>query len=371
MVYGGTIRQNDNTKVFMATVLSLLVLIIVTVYGFKVLFLNNGNNRRYNSLLYAQVINNSMPVIEVTTFEEEALAESNITIQGEVLKLLGIDINNPVSILSRELPVVKSTLNNESNMGAVIAENTYGINPFNLSEGQITASGSKGGNNINSSSRGSSGSTGTVNNPALKQDLAKSKPRVLIYHTHTTEAFSPNGNYNSDSNKNIVDIGEQLKVELENNYGISVIHDKTVHDSDFNNSYSKSRTTVESYLNQYRDFDLIIDMHRDAVYSKSSVTTNMNGENVAKIMFVLTKKNPSFSKNQAVVDELTKISNDIFPGFCRGTYYYNYGNKYFNQDKSGNAILVEVGANVNTHQEAKNSAKYTARIIAEYLSKQK
>ncbi len=370
MLYGVTIRQNNNTKAFMATVISLLVLIVATVYGFKVLFLNNGNNRRYNSLLYAQVINNSMPVIEVTTFEEEALAENNITIQGEFFKLLGIDMNNPISILSRELPVVK-TLSNDGNTGSVIADNTYNISSFNLSEGQITANASKVGYDITNSSRGNSGSNATVINPSLKEGLAKSKPRVLIYHTHTTEAFSPNGNYNSDPNKSIVDVGEELKTELEKNYGVEVIHDKTVHDSDFNNSYSKSRVTVERYLSQYKDFDLIIDMHRDAVYSKNSVTMTMNGENVAKIMFVLTKKNPSFSKNQAVANELIKISNDLFPGFCRGTYYYNYGNKYFNQDKSSNAILVEVGANVNTHQEAKNSAKYTARIIAEYLSKQK
>ncbi|NLP27373.1 MAG: stage II sporulation protein P [Clostridia bacterium] len=369
MLYGGTIRQNANTKFFIASIVSLIVLIAVTVYGFKILFLNNGNNRRYNSLLYAQVINNSMPVIEVTTFEEEALAENNITIQGEILKLLGININNPISILSREIPIVKAISNKDANMEATIADNT--ISPFNLSEGQITASASKRGIDSGNFSRGNSGKTVDVNDPALKEALAKSKPKVLIYHTHTTEAFSPNGNYNGDSNKNIVDIGQDLKTELEKNYGVSVIHDKTIHDSDFNNSYSKSRVTVEKYLKEYTDFDLIIDMHRDAVYSKSSVTMNMNGENVAKLMFVLTKKNPSFSKNQAVVDELTKISNDLFPGFCRGSYYYNYGNKYFNQDKSSNAILVEVGANINTHQEAKNSVKYTARIIAEYLNNQK
>ncbi|NLZ47632.1 MAG: stage II sporulation protein P [Clostridiales bacterium] len=309
-----------------------------------------------------------MPVIEVTTFEEEALAENNITIQGEVLKLLGIDMSNPISILAREISFFKTISINE-NIGTSTVDPTYAISPFNLSEGQITASSNEVVNN--SVSRGNSGNIVDVTNPALKQNLDPAKPRVLIYHTHTTESFSPNGNYNSDQSKNIVDIGEDVKAELENNYGISVIHDKTVHDSNINKSYSNSRITLENYLNQYKDFDLIIDMHRDAVYSKNSVTITMNGESVAKIMFVLTKKNPSFSKNQALVNELIKISDNLFPGFCRGTYYYNYGNKYFNQDKSGNAILIEVGANINTHQEAKNSAKYTARIIAEYLSKQK
>ena len=55
---------------------------------------------------------------------------------------------------------------------------------------------------------------------------------------------------------------------------------------------------MEKYLKEYKDFDLIIDMHRDAVYSKSSVTMNMNGENVAKLMFVLTKKTPPLVKTR-------------------------------------------------------------------------
>jgi Stage II sporulation protein P (SpoIIP). len=123
-----------------------------------------------------------------------------------------------------------------------------------------------------------------------KKALNKDKPEILIYHTHTSESFGENGNYNDDPKKNIVDVGEELKAELENNYGISVIHDTTVHNNDFNRSYYKSRETVDKYMKKYGDFKLVIDMHRDALYSRSSITTKMNGENVTKVMFVLTKK---------------------------------------------------------------------------------
>jgi stage II sporulation protein P len=97
----------------------------------------------------------------------------------------------------------------------------------------------------------------------------------------------------------------------------------------------------------------------------------MNGENVSKIMFVLTRKNPHFSKNSQVVSKLMNISNELFPGYTRSTFYYDFGNVYFNQDLSNNSILIEVGAHTNTHEESRNSAKYMGRIIAEYLKETK
>lgn len=63
------------------------------------------------------------------------------------------------------------------------------------------------------------------------------------------------------------------------------------------------------------------------------------------------------------------ISNKLFPGFCKGIYTgYRRGTKYFNQNKSDNSLLIEVGSNINTVQETKNSAKYLARVIAEYIN---
>lgn len=81
------------------------------------------------------------------------------------------------------------------------------------------------------------------------------------------------------------------------------------------------------------------------------------------------KKNPHFNKNNNMANNIMNTSNKLFPGFCKGIYYYNYGTRYFNQDKSNNAVLIEVGADINTTGEAKASAKYLARIIAECLNK--
>ena len=68
---------------------------------------------------------------------------------------------------------------------------------------------------------------------------------------------------------------------------------------------------------------------------------------------------------------MSKITNSLYPGLAKPTTIYNNGVKAFNQDIFSNSILIEVGANINTSQEAMNSAKYIARIIAEYINGKK
>jgi stage II sporulation protein P len=125
---------------------------------------------------------------------------------------------------------------------------------------------------------------------------------------------------------------------------------------------------LEGYLKKYGDFKLIIDMHRDAGGSKSAVTSKLNGKTAAKIMFVMSKGNPRFKQNQTVVNKLLDISQNLFTGFDKGIYYYNNKVSHFNAELSSNAVLIEVGSEINTLDEAKESTKYLGRIIGEYIN---
>lgn len=88
----------------------------------------------------------------------------------------------------------------------------------------------------------------------------------------------------------------------------------------------------------------------------------------------MTKKNPNYENQFKLVEKIRGISNKLYPGdksspsLNKGTFYYNYGRKYYNQDASGNAILMELGSHINTMDEAKASGKYIARILAEYIN---
>ena len=85
-------------------------------------------------------------------------------------------------------------------------------------------------------------------------------------------------------------------------------------------------------------------------------------------MYVNSRNSSKFTANSKVEKKLTAITNELYPGLLRKTYTYNHGINAFNQDIFSNSILIEVGANTNTSKEAMTSAKYLARIIAEYIN---
>ena len=212
-------------------------------------------------------------------------------------------------------------------------------------------------------------------NPKLKKELNQSKPEVLIYHTHTGEGYSETKNFTDDSNHNVVGVGEIITKELEENYGISVIHDKTVHDVSYNDSYNRSRDTVKKYYDKYGDnFKLVIDIHRDGIDKKKATnrtkdlfTVNINKQSMARIMFLNTRGSSKFSSNEKMRKKLYNIANSLYPGLVTSETW-NRGINLLNQDILSNSILFEVGSNINTSKEAMTSAKYIARVIAEYIN---
>lgn len=195
-----------------------------------------------------------------------------------------------------------------------------------------------------------------------------SKKKILIYHTHTNEAYAE-GNTGPEST--VCAVGDVLTAELEK-LGYTVIHDKTVHDMDYNNAYYASRETVTRYLDSFGDFDLIIDLHRDGGPAKANVTSTIDGNSIARLMLVTTKTDPRYATHIANMNTIINMSNEMYPGLFRegnrSITEYTSGDVCYSQDLSDNAILLEVGANTNNLQEAKNSMVYMSKVLAAYLN---
>jgi len=210
-------------------------------------------------------------------------------------------------------------------------------------------------------------SGGAVATPTNGQ-VDQNNPLIFIYHTHTTESYNPdlepNKNFSTDLSTTVAAVGDALEAELENTYGISTVHDKTIHDLPLRDEgYSKSRTTLQSYLNQYPSIKIAIDLHRDGDVSREKASVNINGETYARIMFVLST-NSAVGNNKNLVSALNSILDVQYPGFSRGITSSKY--KY-NQDAFDGCVLIEVGSNTNSLEEAVASTKPLAKMLSEYL----
>ena len=342
-------KNNFNIKIIVVLLLASIISIGALIYGFKFI----GDLGNSGKIIYYKIINNIIPVTEIANSEIEMDNHENIT--TTILEKLNIEVFNPFKIIGFEIPYF-----NMNEFRADNKENFTIFDSFSLNENSIVKL------NPEESNEQKNTEISSVFNPNLKKPLNNNKPEILIYHTHNEEHYIPAKKDTTDENCNIVGVGNILTKELEK-YGISVIHDKTMY-KDYNNSYKLSNKTVSKYLNQYGGFKLIIDLHRDGGGSKNNLTATFNGENVAKIMFVNAKNSKYYSKNAALAEKMNAKAREIFPGFSRGIHTWNSGKNAFNQGLSPNATLIEVGSNINTIDEAKNSAKYIARIIAETIN---
>ena len=124
-------------------------------------------------------------------------------------------------------------------------------------------------------------------------------PQILIYHTHTQEAYRqiPGEEYvetgswrTADEEQSVVAVGEALKKELEA-YGYIVMHDTTNHEPPkLATSYSRSVQTMLQYQRQYPTLRVFIDLHRDAygdIEAGSKDYVTVGGDECARIMFVV------------------------------------------------------------------------------------
>ncbi|MBK5242608.1 stage II sporulation protein P [Clostridium sp.] len=359
-------KKNGNVRMIFSIFTLLIIFLFVLTMPKSTKAYSEG---KYQNYFYLKVINNTVSVFNSSETEEVYISSVN-DMKFAVLSFLGIDIMNPISIITKEIAFLNESENNtyvDNTKNEEVNLKTVNINPFKLEEKQISKTDVK------------DNGTNTVlnlDNPDLKKTLNKAKPEVFIYHSHTSEAYRTSDkdttsvNSNLDQTKNVVSVGDVIAEELEKKYGIAVIHDKTVHDKDYYPAaYQKSGVTLDKYLKVYGDFKLIIDLHRDSV-DKSRVTTEINGESVAKYMFVVTTKNPRYPKQKKLIDSMIGISNKLFPSLLRSTpiHPYQYGMGFYNQNRSDNAVLLEVGSNNNTIQEVRNTGVYLARIIAEQIN---
>lgn len=212
----------------------------------------------------------------------------------------------------------------------------------------------------------------------LDWDLTGSGPRVLIIHTHGTEAYTkePGADYTEsdpyrtmDDRYNMISIGKQV-AKILTDHGIRVIHDTELYDyPSYDGAYDNARLAIQAYLEKYPTIELVLDIHRDAVELEDGTqwapTTEVNGKPAAKVMITMgtgcaENNHPDWLDNMALAVKLDAQLEKLYPGLCRDI---TLRSSRFNQDLLPGMLLVEVGTAGNTHPEAKRAAEALAQGI--------
>lgn len=212
----------------------------------------------------------------------------------------------------------------------------------------------------------------------LKLKNNKSGPQVLIYHTHTTEAYlkstselgSDIPSRLTDQRYNVLAVGDELSKLLKQD-GIGVIHNGTNHLAQGDvGAYGRSLETITNIIKGNPSIIMTLDIHRDGYGEgkKLRSVVDVKGKSAAKIMFVVgtnyNLQHPNWKENLKLALRLQKYLEDNYPGITRPIYIST--NRY-NEHVTNGSLIVEVGGDGNTISEATESMKYLANAIYEVL----
>lgn len=141
----------------------------------------------------------------------------------------------------------------------------------------------------------------TLTEEMLNPDITIENKNIILFHTHSCESYTSSDKYpytptgtfrTTDLNFTVVRVGTELENQLKQ-YQYNVIHNTDYHDyPSYNGSYTRSLATVENIL-KTNPSDIIIDVHRDAVGSRSDYAPTVkigDTDETAQIMFVIRNK---------------------------------------------------------------------------------
>lgn len=204
---------------------------------------------------------------------------------------------------------------------------------------------------------------------SLKRD---GSVEILLYHTHTTEAFQGETR-TQDNSRNVVAVGEKVAAELEA-AGFGVVHDTTCHDyPSYNGSYDRSGETIQRNLEQYPGIQVAIDIHRDALGTsdaRTKPTVMVNGRKAAQIMIVSgcdddgTIGFPDWEYNLRLAVRCQQAVSDLYPSLARPL---SFCPKKYNEHMTHGSILVEFGTDASTLDEVLYSGELFGKALVQTL----
>ena len=206
------------------------------------------------------------------------------------------------------------------------------------------------------------------------------QPQILIYHTHSQEGFADS--VEGDTSTTVIGVGDYLAQLLQERYGYQVLHITDTFDIvdgqlDRSAAYNYAEPVISQALQEHPTIEIVIDLHRDGVDESKHLVTEVNGKPTAQVMFfnglsrtnqngeISYLPNPYIEDNLAFSFQLEYLAKQYYPEYTRCIYLKGYR---YNLHLKPRSLLLEVGAQTNTVEEAKNAMEPFADLLYKVLS---
>ena len=328
-----------------------------------------------------QALDTTMPVISNINKEYKKDEKENNNNNKNILK----------QMLETQISSIKGIGDIEKNKSAIERKETQNEdNQEQTNNGEIAEAGTK--TEIITKNPISDGSNTQIGNVKIKnqteyqiteelltQDIQMENKNIILFHTHSCESYTasekypytPTGNFRTtDLNFTVTRVGTELETYLKK-YNYNVVHNTDYHDYPaYNGSYTRSLKTVENIL-KTTPSDIIIDIHRDAIGSRSDYapTVKIGNEEAAQLMFVIGTDNgglwhPNWKENLKFALKIQQKAEEMYPGLFKTMMLTK---SRYNQHTGKYASIIEVGATGNTLDQCLTSMKYLAAVMHEVV----
>ena len=328
-----------------------------------------------------QALDTTMPVISNINKEYKKDEKENNNNNKNILK----------QMLETQISSIKGIGDIEKNKSAIESKETQNEdNQEQTNNGEIAEAGTK--TEIITKNPISDGSNTQIGNVKIKnqteyqiteelltQDIQMENKNIILFHTHSCESYTasekypytPTGNFRTtDLNFTVTRVGTELETYLKK-YNYNVVHNTDYHDYPaYNGSYTRSLKTVENIL-KTTPSDIIIDIHRDAIGSRSDYapTVKIGNEEAAQLMFVIGTDNgglwhPNWKENLKFALKIQQKAEEMYPGLFKTMMLTK---SRYNQHTGKYASIIEVGATGNTLDQCLVSMKYLAEVMHEVI----
>ncbi len=207
-------------------------------------------------------------------------------------------------------------------------------------------------------------------------DEVTSNPIVYIYNSHQLEEYDSSVKNDYNIKPNVMIASYVLKEKLKDLGIQSIVETANIkkylnkNKLSYSASYKASRYYIKKAIKEYNTLEYFIDIHRDSASIKNTFYEK-NDKEYARILFVVGTEHKNYSKNLSFVKELNEIIESDYKGISRGILKRGgpYVNGVYNQDVSGNAILIEIGGVDNEVEQVYNTCEVIAGSLNKFMNR--